>query len=298
MNILYTTDGSGGSDEAARFLAALEHRDDVRVHILTVPASGMEDDQKTASATLAHASMTLGAFSSCVTTEVSLPANTTGEISERIVERAFTLPADLVVVGTHGRSGIARWFVGSVALNVVRHAPCPVLLARSPKGAIDRVLAGVDGSPCATYAIQWMLGHVPLPASSTVRLSGIVTLPALVLEEPIVSSALAGQASVLLEQEQERLQEALTRLSDEVRTPSLNITTDVRLGSVAGGLIEAAKDWEADLLIVGSHGTSGVERWLLGSVSEGVLQRSPCSVLVVRQPHKPESPEAHQGQKP
>ena len=81
----------------------------------------------------------------------------------------------------------------------------------------------------------------------------------------------------------------LTDLAETVQNPARTITTDTLLGSAAGALIETAREWEADLLTVGSHGFSGIERWLLGSVSEGVLQRSPCSVLVVREPQTPEA---------
>lgn len=284
MNILYATDGSEGSHGAAHFLSSLEHRDEVRVHVLTVPASNLEEDQQAAADALAYASVTLGAFPGCVTTEITLPANTNGAIAERIVERAFTLRADLVVVGTHGRSTLARWFIGSVALNVVRHAPCPVLIARAPHGATDRILVGVDGSSCAENAAQWGLSNLSLPRACTLHFLGIVTLPSIAGGDPMLSSLLAEDASLLIQQEQDRLTHALTRLTNAMQNPSRTITSDTLVGNAAGSLIETAKEWEADLLIVGSHGLSGVERWVLGSVSEGVIQRTPCSVLVVREP--------------
>lgn len=282
MKILFATDGSEGALDAARFLAALEHRDDTYVHIFTIPASSLDEDREKAEENLAHARETLGAFPACMSTEIGPSADTNSEIAESIINRAGTLRADLVVVGTHGRSAFVRWFVGSVALNVARHSLCPVLLARAPHGAIDRILAGVDGSSCARNAVRWTLEHLPLPPSGAVRLLGIAALPALVWSEPMLAAPLAEETARLLEEEEARLKEALSHLANEVQASSLTVTTETRLGTVAGGLIETAKEWEADLVAVGSHGYSSIDRWLLGSVSEGVLQRSPCSVLVVR----------------
>lgn len=282
MKILYATDGSEGALDAARFLDAAAHRDDMHVHILTIPASNQRDDEKAAEKILLNASQTLRAFPGRVTSEVGRPGNTNSQIAERIVECASGLPADMILVGTHGRSAVTRWFLGSVALRVTREALCPVLVARSPHGPLDRILAGVDGSAYSENAVRWMLKNLAVPAFSTVRLLGIVTLSSLISEQPFVSSNASTQIPLLLEHEENRLQEMLTRLSGEIQTPTLNITTDVRLGNAAGGLLAAAEDWQADLLTVGSHGVSGMERWLLGSVSEAVLQRAPCSVLVVR----------------
>lgn len=284
MNILYATDGSEGSLEAVHFLNALATGQDTCLHILTIPASGLEDDQQIATATLSRIRTALSGFPGKVTTEIGLPGTTTREIGDQIMERITTLPADLLVVGTHGRPALTRWFIGSVATHIARHAPCPVLIAREPQGVIDHVLAGVDGSACSADAVRWTMNHLPLPEFCTVRLAGVVTIPVLTWGDPM-----ASQIEVLLEEDQVRMKEAQSRLADEIRTLHRPVTTETRIGDATDALLDMACDWKADLLVVGSHGRSLVQRWMLGSVSEGVLQRSPCSVLIVREECQPES---------
>src|SRR5207245_2370435 len=96
-----------------------------------------------------------------------------GHAAEQIVATAESAPPDLLVVGSHGRSAVARFFMGSTAGRVARHAACPVLLVRPGREEIREVVLGVDDSDCAAYAAEW-LARFPLPPGCEVRLVTIL----------------------------------------------------------------------------------------------------------------------------
>lgn len=273
MHILLTTDGSEGALAGARLVSRLASPD-FSVRVLTVLG---ERSDETGEPALEAARAALGSGWREVRTEVRR-----GNPAEEILEAAVAEATDLIVVGSRGLGAVARFFLGSVAERVARHAPCPVLVAHPAEEAFRRVLVGFDGSPCSRYAAEW-LRRLPLPADTVVRLvtvvpsAGDIARATRMVPLPLAEDAVTADHEIR-EEARERLQEAVVPFEQAGQ----GVEAHLRSGHGALGLLQEAEEWGADLIVVGTHGTSGIERFLLGSVSEYLLRHAPCSVLVVR----------------
>ncbi len=276
MQILYATDGSERSLAGARLLACLPLGAADRITILTVVASNEPDEGEEA---LAAARSVLGGSAAPLETRVRR-----GNPAEEILRAAEELPAGLLVVGWSGHAAVARFFLGSVAERVARHAACPVLIARPLRRELRELMVGVDGSPDATQALTW-LRKLALPTGSEIRLVTVLprmedltrTSPGLPL--PLMGSKDAQEFLERLRQDaQARLNEGAAALEAAGR----RVVTEIRRGDPAMALIEAAEDEDVDLIVVGAQGHGTVHRFLLGAVPEKLLRHAPCSLLLIR----------------
>ncbi len=193
---------------------------------------------------------------------------------------------DLVVLGSRGRSTLARFFLGSVSQRAAKHASGPVLIVKPPAEPIEEVLVGVDGSEDSKLAVEF-LKKFPLPHETRVTAVHVVHVPS-----PAFGDARGYYETAELGGELERLRTAaevegkkvLEEASESLRD-SYKVETLVTAGPPARRLIELAGDRGANLVVVGCRGLTGVERFLMGSVSLQVCHHAPCSVLVVRERH-------------
>lgn len=196
-----------------------------------------------------------------------------------IVDEAKGIAADLVVVGSRGRGQIATMILGSVAAEVIDHAPCPVLVARSSK--IGRFVLADDGSLEATTARD-LVASWPLFAGLDARVVSVAPVPAEMGVGPIrhaeASQALAETVDTLRTTYQTIANADASRLTKA----GLRARAEVRCGDPAQEIMDAALEDGADLIVMGSHGRTGLERLLIGSVARKVVTHAPCSVLVVR----------------
>jgi nucleotide-binding universal stress UspA family protein len=141
---------------------------------------------------------------------------------------------------------------------------------------VMRILLAVDNSECSNAAAK-SIAERPWPSESTIRVLFVVRMytplptPYGMLSDEEVTQPLFREAEGVLEQTTAKL-----------GAPGLTIEKCVRQGDPRHEIVEEAKDWSADLIIVGSHGRTGVQRWLLGSVAEHVVRHASCSVEVVR----------------
>jgi nucleotide-binding universal stress UspA family protein len=277
MQILYAADGSAGATEAGRFIAALELSAEDAVTILTVT----EHQSVTADEALDAAAAALAASPARLRRVVRR-----GHPAVEIVRAADEESPDLVVVGSHGRSAIARFLLGSVAEQVARHAHCPVLLVR---GAVEgpqlqRVALGVDGSDGSERATDW-LRRFPLPVACEVRLVAVLAnLHEIARAHLVVGPPLAPESIPFEQWLREQTSTHLSSAAADFAEDGRRVVTEIRSGDPARALIDVAEDEGSDLLVVGSHGQGMLEQFLLGSVSQQVLCHAPCSVLVVRGP--------------
>ena len=201
----------------------------------------------------------------------------TGTPWDEIVKAAQADPAiDLIVTGTHGRTGVVRMLLGSVTERVIRHAPCSVLAARPTQDAgFHHVLCPVDFSDTARLAVD---RAAELAAAGG---AGIVLLH--VIELPI---AYNGEPSVtpFLDDIERRTQEVLAAWAAELITKvKVPVRTELRIGNPAlQALSMLDHDPTIDLVVVGSHGRTGIRRALLGSVAETIVRHATRPVLVAR----------------
>ncbi|MDX1935219.1 MAG: universal stress protein [Capsulimonadales bacterium] len=292
FDILYATDGSSSALGAARFLTHLPHPDRVRLHLVTVCPEDRDPDDTEGTEVLEATHEALAGFAGEITRSILRAENGTAAVVEAIAQEAARLDSDLVVVGVGGRSALHRLFPGSVADGVVRHAPCPTLMAAPVVGeAFDRILLAFDGSPDALAAAHW-LPALPLSAICDIRVVSVV------LPNPLFTGGagillLASGTDVdrLVEEDRAHIvatQEEMIRLLRD-RGIGCTFRTDTVENRNAGeALTELAREDGTDLIVIGSRGRSGWEEILLGSVSNYVLHHAPCSVLVVRSATKAE----------
>jgi len=203
---------------------------------------------------------------------------------------------DLIMVGCHGHSAVARMALGSVAQSVVRSAPCSVEVLRElprEEGASSamRILIAADGSACSMAAIR-LVGARPWPAGTTFR---VISAVPQILPIPDVSTAYLRPAQVA--QELRVLDRAAHERASATIAAARSLlnefgilqveAAETRRGDPRSVILEEAKLWKADLIALGSHGFHGIDRLMLGSVSEYVAAHADCSVLVARTQTEP-----------
>ncbi|HKS28686.1 MAG TPA: universal stress protein [Pyrinomonadaceae bacterium] len=215
-----------------------------------------------------------------------------GSPAQELILKAEKWGADLIVVGSHGRSALGRLLLGSVSQKVLTEAHASVRVAR---GRIEvepspvRILLGVDGSTEAELAVREVASRV-WPPGSQARVV-IVGDP---LTPTIVGRLIPPVRRVVEESNREETEWAeavLEKATQVLKGAELEVTSAIIEGNPKHVLVEEAERWGADVIFLGSTGMGRVGRFLLGSVSAAVAARAACSVEVIRaqrdDPQKP-----------
>lgn len=202
-----------------------------------------------------------------------------------IIAEADALRADLVIVGSHNHGALASFALGSVAAEVVDHAPCPVLVAR--RSTLGPIVLGHDGSAGAMRAEE-VVATWPFLARETVRVVSVTSLvPSWYLTlDAGMGAAIDGQLlQKVIDERQENSRRIAHAAAARLAERGLQARPESRDGTTADGLLDAIAASHAELVVVGSRGNTGLARLLLGSVARTILYHAPCSVLIVREPH-------------
>ena len=216
----------------------------------------------------------------------------TGFPRRAVAEYAKEWGADLIMAGSHGYSDIARFMMGSVAQGILRTAPCSVEIVRAnhgkavPSSQGMKVMLATDGSDCSIAAAH-SIANRPWPAGSVFK---VFTVEELAVPDNTVaaSSPAAIYPQSLLEELIDRAHEraesavaAAIKILEEAGKKVLQ-QQPTPVGEPRSLILEAAEAWEADLVVLGSHGRRGLDRFLMGSVAESVAMHAHCSVEVFR----------------
>jgi len=201
-----------------------------------------------------------------------------GAAYAEIVRRAEEWGANFIVVGTHGRKGLARVVLGSSAERLVRHAHCSVLVAR-PAEKTGVVLVATDLSPTSLLAI-------PEGAAAAKR-SGARMVVVSVLDwgdAAWTSTGLFGALPAVPTRELKTQVRETFKGTLEEAVARAGVAGEARVleGSAASEIVHHADELGAELIVVGTHGRTGLPRLALGSVAERVIRNASCSVLAVR----------------
>jgi len=204
-----------------------------------------------------------------------------GTPAEAILEAAIRESCTLVAIATHGRSGVARWILGSVAERIVRASGVPVLLVRSfREGAelpaehelgVRTILVPTDGSRASEAAFS--------PAIECARFFDAEVVVLQVRGDPTLAAAWAvpyGQFPVPPDVAED--------WARRFRAGGIRARAEFSSGDAASRIVDRAKELGVDLIAMATHGYSGVSRWFMGSVTERVLRAAEMPLLVVRSP--------------
>jgi nucleotide-binding universal stress UspA family protein len=207
-----------------------------------------------------------------------------GPPADTIVQVAEGEQVDLIAMVTHGYSGIKRWALGSVTDKVVHAANAPVFVVRGaePRPAsarpIKRILVPLDGSALARQALPFAADLAENTRADlillTVATPPILETPELLSPAPRYDNMLAGL--------QDQLMAELGDLADELRQRDVRITPLAVNGFPADMIIEVAERRHVDLIVMATHGYSGLKRWALGSVADKLLHAAPTPLVLVR----------------
>jgi nucleotide-binding universal stress UspA family protein len=201
------------------------------------------------------------------------------DIASAILRYAEDNGIDLIMLSTHGHSGINRWLLGSVAEKVIRGADMPVFLgraypepAKAPAG-LKHLLAPLDGSQLAEQA---------LPYAEHLARSGPAEVTLLYVEpaQEVATLSRNPRAS-LREANRKDVEVYLDSIKSGLAGAGVQVQTKTRIGHPAEQITDEAEEESVDLIVISSHGRTGLARWALGSVADQVLHASPVPVLVI-----------------
>jgi nucleotide-binding universal stress UspA family protein len=212
-----------------------------------------------------------------------------GPVADALCGQAAATGADLLVMATHGRGPLSRFWLGSVADKVVRQAPLPILLVRPPDGVADltgqrlphHILIPLDGSKLAEQILgpATELGVLVQADYTLLRVIEPIILP----DARVAGNAVSGFDSSLLQRLEEQAQHQLDRVADDMRARSLSVKTRLIVNRPAArAILEEVRDHPTHLIALATHGRGGLARLLLGSVADKVVRGSPVPVLVYR----------------
>jgi nucleotide-binding universal stress UspA family protein len=190
-----------------------------------------------------------------------------------ILDSAATVKPDLIAVGSRDISRMMKAFIGSVSHRVVLHATVPTMIVKGKARPVDRVLMAVQGREDATYLQTWLTSH---PFKNPVSVTILSVLPPL----HNISDQLMVEVQGTSEQSKRDAEQVVKDTAQALASPHFTVSTDVRPGDPAITVCEAGQGH--DLIVISSHGRKGLSRFMLGSVSEGIVHRAGCSVLLVR----------------
>lgn len=204
-----------------------------------------------------------------------------GDEATTIVETAAAHQADLIVMSTHGRTGFTRWMLGSITEKVLREAPCPVLVIRHNQ-PIDRVIITLDGSELAERAI---LPGLEIANTLGCHVTLFRTVPPMDVDAHLISSLdklEQGFGDRLREEGYNQATHYLQTLAVKHAPVYEGIKTEVWGGDPAQTIVDFVEARHINLIVMATHGRTGFQKWVHGSVTEKVLRTAPCAILVVR----------------
>lgn len=285
--IVVPTDGSEYAKRAAGHAAAVAAAFDATVHVVSVvdedaassvfERGGVDDEtrERLRAESERAVETTASALEDVERVETAL---VDGHADESIVGYAEDVDADLLVMGTHGRTGVDRYVAGSVTERVLRRTHVPVLTVRDVEAVAleeyEKVLVPTDGSDDANVAVEHALALAAV-GGATVHAVNVVDVSSL------AASAGEAPATELLAEFEAAGENATNEVALQARDAGLAAETAVLKGSPGHALLEYADDEDVDLIAMGTTGRTGLDRYLLGSTTERVVRHADAPVLAV-----------------
>ncbi|MHB8840272.1 MAG: universal stress protein [Candidatus Aquicultor sp.] len=195
-----------------------------------------------------------------------------GNTHKAIIDVAEERDADLIAVGQKGRSGLGRLLLGSVAARVIGYSPMDVLVV--PDNTVlnwNTILLATDGSAYSKSAADKAI-QIASHYGSALKVVSVVDVP----------YEAYGDAPDTLERMEEKARAIVETVKGRAQEFNVKAETFVMDGVSQDRIIELAEEQQANVIVMGSHGRTGLARLLMGSVTEKVIGHAPCPVLVVK----------------
>ena len=296
--IMVPTDGSGFDREAIRVALRIAERSDAKVRLVRVLATGsyfgmaataegtaiaaevVHSERDRALSELYALAAECRATSKAAIT-VDLHAGPIGDVLQGYARRN---EVDLIVISTHGRSGISRLSLGSVTDSLIRHTTIPVLVVKPPTSylnpqvneAFKRIVVPLDGSTLAEQILPRVLELAKLEDAEITLLN--VLIPQSYSQKEIVDPSLPWW-----DKDISHAQAYLFRIAGRLRRNGVAVTTDIVIGeNVASAIGDFASREKADLIAIATHGRGGLARMIRGSVADAIMHSGRMSMLVFK----------------
>lgn len=211
-----------------------------------------------------------------------------GTAGHEISDHARRHSADLIVMATHGRGTVARFFLGSIADQVLHSAPCSVLVLRKPEESakehakaakkkgqpVTKILVPTDFSPTSQLAVNRAIALTEDYDAELVILH--------VVDDDLISTHVQAEREMILKQLQTHALAEMKAMLPKDLVDNFHTIGAVKRGNPAKVIPAFAESHDCDLIVMGSHGRTGLGRVLLGSVADGVVRNAKCPVFIER----------------
>jgi len=219
------------------------------------------------------------------------PVVVSGKAADEIISYTDKNKVDLIIITSHGRSGIMSWATGSIASKLLQGANMPLLLVRAAKPKrkvtrevlLNRVLLPLDGSEAGEAAVEY-IGELMSRLESEVILFGVVSSGQHIRTVGGLDyiSYPEEQLAMFKKEAEEYLDGVYRRLKRRKGTVKVTLKVGDKVGDVGQEIIKFAEKERVNLIAISSHGHSGIEKWVFGSIANKVVQGSKAPVLVVK----------------
>jgi nucleotide-binding universal stress UspA family protein len=210
-----------------------------------------------------------------------------GNMADEIIKFADKNKIDLIIISTHGHSGIKRWVLGSVALKVLHGTCTPVLLIKSRAHKISevefkKILIPVDGSPFSEASIPYAK-ELAKGTSGEIILLRVSEPPVLSADRsPAIKPGWEEYRNILMAEIQRQAEEYLKGIKANIEKSDIKVRSQAILGKAAEGILQVAKKENINLIAMTTHGRTGVSRWVYGSVASKIVEESLQPVMLIR----------------
>jgi nucleotide-binding universal stress UspA family protein len=227
------------------------------------------------------------AFPADLSVERHVHSSEVDDVARSIVEHVGELGPDLIVMCTHGRGGLRGWLFGRIAQQVVGLGATPVLLVppegagESPAFSCSRMMVALDGNPDHEEGLKVAASLAGIVGAGVSLVMAVHTISTLSGEQAATAKLLPGATHALLDLAEEDAREYLRRHVAALQAEGLAATADVGRGDPVDVILGASKRRMADLIVLATHGKTGMDAFWSGSATPNVASRSVLPLLLV-----------------
>jgi len=228
-----------------------------------------------------------GAFTADTHVEIHVHTSEVSNVALSIAEHIGELGSDLIIMCTHGRGGLRAWMFGRIAQQVVGLEKAPILLVQPsgtgtvPTFPLRRFLVALDGNPEHEQSLNVAADLAKTCGAELSLIMAVHTYGTLSGEQAATAKMLPGATQALLEIAEQEAKGYLRMLEKRLQADGLVVKSEVRRGNPAEIIVETAKQIDADLIVLATHGKTGMDAFWSGSATPTVTSRSPIPLLLI-----------------